>query len=477
MTGAQDLADRSAGELARLLRSRAASASEILDAVQTRVAMIEPKLNTFIRLMPEAARAQANSADAELAAGHDRGPWHGLPIGLKDLLYTQGVPTTAGSAALADFVPDFDATVVAKMRAAGAVFLGKQNMHEFALGITNENIAFGACRNPWSVDHIPGGSSGGSAAAVAVGAGVAAIGSDTGGSIRIPASCCGVVGLMPTYGRVSRHGVVPLSWSLDHVGPIARSVADAASLLEAIAGYDARDPASDPRPLSRLLEGKPPASLEGVRIAIPRNYFFDRVDPEVARAVEAAARVLADLGTTLVDVNVPHVEHSLPVQFVVAIPEALSWHRSGLAKAADRYGARVRSAIESGAYVPAADYLDAQRVRVLIRRGLTGALAQADAMLAPTIPVPPPRIGEDSLLTSWGEEDVVSCLIRLTSPIDLSGQPAISVPCGFSASGLPLGMQIIGRPFDERTICRIAQSYEHAAPWGDKRPSAVFGAQ
>ncbi len=476
MTAAPGLADRTAAELAHLLRSRMVSSREITEAALDRIEAVEPTLNCFITLMPEAALAQADAADAELADGRDRGPWHGMPVGLKDLLYTKGVRTTAGSAAMGDFVPTFDATVVTKLRDAGAVFLGKQNMHEFANGITNENLTFGASRNPWDPDHIPGGSSGGSAAAVAAGAGVAALGSDTGGSIRIPASCCGIVGLMPTYGRVSRHGVVPLSWSLDHVGPIARSVADAASLLEAIAGYDPRDGSSDPRSMPGLLDTEEPESLRGLRVAIPRNYFFDRVDAEVADAVGRAAGILTDLGATLVDVAVPHVELSPAVQYAVAIPEAFAWHRRLLVRAGDRYAPRIRLVLESGAAVSAADYLDAQRLRVLIRQGLVGALAKADVLLAPTIPVPPPSIGTQTVRAAWGEEDVLGCLLRLTCPVDLSGQPAISVPCGFSASGLPVGMQLIGRPFEERRLCRVAHAYERATPWHGERPVLTSGA-
>jgi len=465
-----DLALRPVSELAPLIRAGEVSPVELTRQVLARVEALEPKLNAYITVLAEQAMADARVAERHIAQGDYRGPFHGIPVGLKDLLMTRGVRTTGGSAVLADYVPDEDATTVVRLRAAGAIVTGKLNLHEFAYGVTNDNFTFGPTHNPWRLGSIPGGSSGGSAAAVAAGECSAALGSDTGGSIRIPAALCGVVGLMPTYGRVSRYGALALSWSLDHVGPITRGVTDAALMLGVIAGYDPLDVSTQPLPVpdyaDEIADG-----VAGLRIGVPRNYFFERIHPEVRHHVEGAIRTLVELGAVVVEIDLPGVELSNVVEFTITLAEATSYHEHLLRGRAEKYSPELRVLIEAGEAISAPRYLKAQRLRTVIKQSFRAAMERVDVIATPTVPHPTVPFDQPTVTLGGVEEAVIDCLIRYTCPVDLSGQPAIALPCGFSANGVPAAsLQLIGRPFDEATICRAALAYESATEWHTRHP-------
>ncbi|MBV9582323.1 MAG: Asp-tRNA(Asn)/Glu-tRNA(Gln) amidotransferase subunit GatA [Chloroflexi bacterium] len=455
-------------QLAPLVQKREVSATEATRAYLERIKQLNPRLNAYIAVTAEQALQQAHAADAEMAAGSYRGPLHGVPIGIKDLFDVSGVATTFGSTILKDNLADQDAAVVAKLKQAGAIILGKHNLHEFAFGITSENPHFGAVRNPWNTDRIPGGSSGGTASAVAAGLCAAGIGSDTGASIRAPASFCGVVGLKPTYGRVSRHGGLPLAWSLDHVGPIARSVVDCALMLQAIAGHDASDPGSAQVPVpdfsAHLTSG-----VSGLRIGVPREYFWDVVEPDVERLVRDAIEVFAGLGARVEEVSLPHVEHAQVAGNVIMSTEAAAWHATWLRERPDDYGADVLARIRGGQFIRAVDYLASQRMRTLIQADFAGAFERVDVVVAPTVPLVAPEIGHT--LEPSGPLHVAprSIANRATVPCNLTGMPAISVPCGFS-DGLPVGLQIMAPALAEALVLQVAAAYEAATAWRKVSP-------
>jgi aspartyl-tRNA(Asn)/glutamyl-tRNA(Gln) amidotransferase subunit A len=445
---------------------------EVVDAVLSRIARLNPSLNCYLTVLGDQARRQAARAAREIAGGNYRGPLHGIPISLKDNIWTAGVRTTAGSKILAEFVPAEDAEVTTRLAHAGAILLGKTNLHEFAYGVTTNNPHYGPARNPYDLARIPGGSSGGSAAAIAAGMCCASIGTDTGGSIRIPAALCGIVGLKPTRGRVSCHGVVPLARSLDHVGPLARTVRDAAILLGVMAGFDPRDPASVAAPVPDYVrEMKRP--LKRARVGWPRDFFFERVEPPVLRAIEAARDVLESLGARFVEVSLPHVAASLVPTTRIALVEATQYHRAAgyfPARAAE-YGEDVRSRLETGSRITAADYLDALDVRSLMLADFEDAFKHVDAILAPAAPVEAPRIGEETISVAGESEDVRNALVRLNRPGNLTGLPAVSIPCGTGELGLPIGLQLIGRPWDEAGILGLALAYERATAGQRRRPA------
>ena len=453
----------------RLLRTRVLSPVELTEACLARIARLDPALRAFITVTADLARRQARAAERELARGRRRGPLHGIPITLKDLYWTKGIRTTAGSRVLADFVPDTDAVATARLAEAGAVLLGKTNLHEFAAGVTNDNPHWGTCQNPWKAGYIPGGSSGGSAAAVAASLGLASLGSDTGGSIRIPAAFCGIVGHKPTYGLVPRYGVLPESWSLDHGGPMTRTAADAAAVLQVIAGHDPRDPTSSTRrvpALARALRD----DLKGLTVGVPRNYYFDVVDAEVERAVRRAIAALGDLGARVVPVRVPSVEAALDTCFVVAWAEAAHYHRPWLTTRAADYGADVRALLEGALLYLASDYLQGQRVRALIRRSLRGVFEQVDVLVSPSVPLAATPIGQLETEIRGRRVSVLDVAARLTCVANLTGEPACSVPCGFTRAGLPIGLMVHGRAFEDATVLRVAHAYERASEWSARRP-------
>ncbi|MBS1856906.1 MAG: Asp-tRNA(Asn)/Glu-tRNA(Gln) amidotransferase GatCAB subunit A [Acidobacteria bacterium] len=445
-------------EAAAALRARRVSSVELTTAALSRIERHNADLRVFITVTADAALQQARQADADLATGKDRGPLHGLPVAVKDLFLTRGVLTTAGSKIYADFVPDHDAAVVERLKAAGAVMLGKLNMHELAYGITSANPHFGPVRNPWNVQHSPGGSSGGSGAAAAARMAFIAMGSDTGGSIRIPAAFCGVAGLKPTYGRVSRFGAFPLSWSLDHMGPLARTVRDTAIALNAIAGRDPRDPASARRPTIDFVP-EPECSIRGVRIGFPEGFFFEAVDSEVKSAVRGALARAASLGADVRPVRLPDMDAINAVARVILLAEASAALTPHLARR-DQFGPDVLALFDQGRLVPAVDYVNAQRLRRLQQREFDAVWSEVDCLITPTTPASAPRIGQTTVRLAGRDEDVRLAATRLLRGINLLGLPALSIPCGLTGSGLPVGLQIVGPAFDEALILKVGAALE-----------------
>lgn len=442
-------------EAAAALRRREISSVELTAAALQRIERLNPCTNAIQTVMVDSARERAKQADEELARGEGRGPLHGIPIAVKDLFRTKGVRTTAGSNLFADYVPDYDASAVEWLRAGGAVLLGKTGMHELAYGITSSNPHFGAVRNPWDRDRIPGGSSGGSGAAVAAGMVPMAMGSDTGGSIRIPASFCGVVGLKPTYGRVSRYGAMPLSFSLDHMGPLTRSVRDAGAVLNVIAGYDPRDHTSSRRPVENYVPDISP-SIRGVRIGLPENFYFDRLDPDVDAAVRAAFRTAESHGALIVPLPVPDIAAINTVARIVLLAEAAAVMEPHLEQR-DRFGPDVLGLLDQGTLLPATDYINAQRLRRTMQREFAGLWSRVDCLVTPCTPTTAPLIGETTVTAGGESEDVRLAATRLVRAINALGLPAVSIPCGADRRGLPIGLQIVGRPFAEALILRVAQ--------------------
>ena len=446
-------------EAGEALRAGRVSSVELTTTAISRIDRYH-HLRAFITVTGGQALEQARTADRELAAGTDRGPLHGIPIALKDLFATKGVRTTAGSKIYENFIPQVDATIVARLQAAGAVSLGKLNMHELAYGITSANPHFGLVRNPWNQQHSPGGSSGGSGAAVAARIVFMAMGSDTGGSIRIPASFCGTVGLKPTYGRVSRYGVLPLGFSLDHVGPLTRSVRDAAIVLNAIAGRDARDPTSSRRPTVDYVPDEG-CSIRGLRVGFAENFFFERLDPDVETSVRGAIARAESLGATIKSVRLPEVAQLNTVARIILLAEASAVAEPFLADRA-QFGPDVLALLDQGRLVPATDYVNAQRLRRKMRGEFDQLWNQVDCLVAPTTPSAAPRIGDTTLRLGGIEEDVRLATTRLVRGINALGYPALSIPCGLNGAGLPVGLQIIGPAFEEALILRAGAALEDA---------------
>jgi aspartyl-tRNA(Asn)/glutamyl-tRNA(Gln) amidotransferase subunit A len=423
------------------LRARKVSAAELTEEALRSIEKENPRLNAFLTVTRDLARQQARMLDEELARGVDRGPLHGIPIAHKDIVDTQGVRTTAGTKIFADRVPVEDAEIVTRLTQAGCVMVGKTNLHELCYGITSTNPHYGAVRNPWDTERIPGGSSGGSAAAVAAGLIFMGSGTDTGGSIRIPASMCGVVGFKPTYDAVSRRGVGPLGFTLDHVGPLTRTVRDAALCFAAMSG---RPPA-------------PLTSMKGVRIGIPKTFFFDRVDAEVQSAVREAAARAAREGAELIDVPVPDIEAINAVGRLILMAETATVWRRYLDRRKD-FGADVLAGIEQGRLISAADYLDAQRLRQVLANEFEQVWTQADLLLTPATPTPAPKIGQTNLEMGGIVEDIRLASTRLVRPFNVLGWPALSIPCGRSRDGLPIGLQLVAPPGQDESLLSSAES-------------------
>jgi aspartyl-tRNA(Asn)/glutamyl-tRNA(Gln) amidotransferase subunit A len=451
--------------LAARIRKKEVSPVEVTDAVLDRIGAVESKTKAYVTLMRDEARAAAKAAELAVMAGNYLGPLHGIPVGVKDLYYTRGVKTTAGSKILATFVPDHDAAVIERLKAAGAVIVGKLNTHEFAM-----NTWTPPTRNPWDLDRIPGGSSGGSGAAVAASECIAATGTDTGGSIRIPAALCGIVGLKPTFGRVSRHGIIPLSWTLDHAGPMTKTVEDAAIMLRAMAGYDPRDPATVDRPVPDYLRALT-GDVKGLRVGVPREYYFDTLDPEVEAAVRKGIQTLEGLGASVHEVGFPHIGSMAITHACIILTEAATYHEKWLRTRADDYQPDVRFSLEWGKTFMGIDYVQCQRVREMIRQDFADVLTRVDVIAAPTVPAPASKVGEDPITINGRKEGLVGAHIRLNRPANHTGLPAITVPCGFTGAGLPIGLQLVGRAFDEATVLRAAHAYETSTPWHRKTPS------
>ncbi|MBI4338385.1 MAG: Asp-tRNA(Asn)/Glu-tRNA(Gln) amidotransferase subunit GatA [Chloroflexi bacterium] len=459
----QDLCYLSIPQAGRLIASRQLSPVELTRAFLERIQAVDQRVKAYVTLMADSALAEARTAEGEVLHGRYRGPLHGIPIALKDLYDTRGVRTTAQSRVLERRVPSEDATVVRKLRDAGGVILGKVAMHEFALGGPATSL-FEQARNPWNLDHVTGGSSSGSAAAVAAGLCMGSLGSDTGGSIRGPASLCGIVGLKPTYGRVSRQGVIPLSWSLDHCGPMTWTVEDAAILLGVIAGADPSDPTASNAPVPDYTQALR-EDVKGLTIGVPRHYFFNPevVDAQVLGVVEAALTEMERLGARVQEVTIPSLEHASAANTVMMIGQGYTYHRKDLINQPQSFGETVRLRLSMGALFTTADYVQAQRLRSRIRREFAQALQGVDLIACPT-----------SLNTAATFADVDPLIAvrtpSFTAPFNQTGMPAISVPCGFNSDGLPVGLQLAGRPFDEPTMLRVAYTYQQSSRWYEKRP-------
>jgi aspartyl-tRNA(Asn)/glutamyl-tRNA(Gln) amidotransferase subunit A len=454
-----ELCKMTISELAPKIRSRKVSPVELTRSVLERIEKLQPALNAYITVDAEGALRAARAAERQIARGKYMGPLHGIPISLKDLYQTKGLRTTAGSKILRDWIPDADATAVSKLRAAGAVIIGKTNMHEFAFGDTTQNPHFGGTRNPYDTRRIPGGSSGGSAAAVAADMCIASTGSDTGGSIRKPSAFCGTVGLKPTYGRVSLHGVVPLAWSLDHAGPMTKCVRDAAIMLSAMAGHDPSDPSSAREKVpnfARTLKG----GVKKLKVGVESSFCFGSVDEEVAEAVKGALKLLEKLGARIVEVSLPSIELTSAVESVIITTEAASYHEDNLRNRGADYGDDVRRLLEAGAAFSAIHYLKAQRLRSIIQKEFAEAFKKIDIFALPGTAIPAPPIGATTVSVGGTQTDLEMILLRFACPSNLTGLPAISVPSGLSGDGLPLGLQLVGRAFDEATLLRAAFTFE-----------------
>lgn len=460
-----DILHLSATALGEKIKNRELSPVDAVEACLARIEATEPQLNAYVRVLADEARAAAKQAEEEIAAGHWRGPLHGVPVALKDLYDLADVPTTASSRVREDWMRDADSAAAERLKQAGAIILGKTHTHEFAYGVVTPTS-----RNPWDTERTPGGSSGGSGATVASSGAFMAMGSDTGGSIRIPAGLCGTVGLKPTFGRVSRAGITSLAWGLDHAGPLTRTVEDAATCLQVLAGYDPRDPGSVDEPVPDYSAGLHDG-IKGLRVGVPTNYFFDQLDEEVEAAVRKAYEQLESLGAELVDVALPMPEQLGAVEFAILLPEASDYHRQMLRDKSALYTDEVRVMLEAGEFVPATTYIRAQRVRNLLQQEFRKLYDHVDVIVAPTIAATAVTAGTKSITWPDGsEEPLISAYTRFAVPGNVTGLPCLSVPCGFSSEGLPIGFQAIGRPFDEATVLRLGAAYEAATDWHTRRP-------
>ena len=457
---------RSITEVAELIRTRQVSPIEVTDVMLGRIEELDDRLKCYATLMADHAREAARSAEREIGGGQYRGPLHGVPVAVKDLCYTKGVRTMGGCKVLAEHVPGFDATVVARLESAGAVLLGKLNLTEGAMGGYNPDFQIPI--NPWDSERWTGSSSSGSGVATAAGLCFGSLGSDTGGSIRFPAAACGVVGLKPTWGRVSRYGVLALAESLDHVGPITRSSADAGIVLQAIAGQDANDPTSLPAQVPDMLADID-RGVEGLKIGMDESYVTDGVDPELAQAVLAGVKVLEGLGAQIVPVRMPDVDRYLPAWPVLCSAEAVAAHRANYPSRQDEYGPWFRGWLDRGANVTGADYAEANNLRAECNGLLRQAFQDIDVLACPSTIRPPHPVTPE---TGYGPMDDLrgTAFQRYTVPYDFNGAPTLSVPCGFNSEGLPLSLQFVGKHLAEPLLCQIGHAYEGATSWNTMHP-------
>jgi aspartyl-tRNA(Asn)/glutamyl-tRNA(Gln) amidotransferase subunit A len=452
---------RSLAALSLAFREKRLSPVEVVRVLLERIEATDKNLGAFITVTGERALEEAARAEEEIAAGRYRGPLHGVPLGLKDLIFTRDVRTTMGSAFFEDYVPDYSATVALKLEEAGAVLVGKTNTHEFAYGPTGDRSYFGPTRNPHDTRRISGGSSGGSGAAIAASLLYASLGSDTAGSIRIPSALCGVVGMKPTFGRVSKHGVFPLSWTLDHVGPLTRTVEDNALLMNVLAGHDQRDPYSADRPAEDFARDLGRGVSGGV-VGVLKDYYFEHVEDEVGARVREAVEVFLSLGAEVREVSVPNLRETLRAQRYILAADAYAIHEERLKSAPEKFDEEVLERLLEGERLKAHRYARAEQRRVGSRAEFEVPLGEADVLLAPTVPIAATLIDQREVNIGDYEESVRSAVTRLTGPANLIGFPSLSVPCGFTTSGLPVGMQLIGGPFDEATLYRFGHAYEAA---------------
>lgn len=463
------LLDLSLADAARMVRTKEISPVDLTDAALKRIETLNPDLRAFISVY-EQAREVAKGAEIMMMAGHSLGPLHGIPIGLKDNIALKGLTTTAGSKILADWLPDADATVAARLRSAGAILIGKTNMHEFAWGGTSDNPHYGAVRNPWNLDRFPAGSSGGSGAAVAARMCWGALGTDTGGSIRLPAAINGIVGIRPTYGRVSNNGIIPLAWSMDTAGPMARTVEDCALMFSCIAGHDPRDPTTAKVGVADCQAGLG-RGVRGLRIGIVPDYFFHHLQRPVHDAVRSALDTYEQLGAHIVDVSIRNIHGNISAQLTIESCEPSTYHQRWLRERPDDYGDDVRTLLEVGEMLLATHYLQAQRYRSLLRQEFMEAFKEVDLFLCPTLPFTATPIGAMKVVIEDGaDEDMLSAIMQFTGVPSLTGLPSLAVPCGFDEEGLPIGMQLIGKPFDEATLFQAGAAFQDATDFHTRSP-------
>ncbi len=463
----RELCFLSVSDLSRLIRRREVSPVEVVQATLDRIEKLEPTIGAYVTVLREDAMQSAQRAEKEIAGGQYRGPLHGVPISLKDIIYLKGVRNTGGSRVLAHFVPRYSATVTEKLQAAGAVIMGKAQNYEFAMG-PKTTYHYGPTRNPWDLERVTSGSSSGSGAGVSAFLAHASLGTDTGGSIRGPACGCGVVGFKPTYGRVSRYGVIPLSWSLDHVGPLARTVRDCALVMNAIAGGDPNDPTSLNVPVPDYTASLD-RGLKGLRVGVLGGYFFEGQLPDWEAAVRQAIGVLESGGAELREVTLPSMEAAQAAHSTILIGEAASVHEERVRASARVLGPNPRTRIELGSMLLATDYLKAQRVRTVFQRQYAEALKDVDVVVCAVAAGPTPRFDEPPP-SNDGRQAAANAANRLRRPFNLVGAPAISVPCGFGSEGMPVGLQVAGKPLRDEMVLRVAHAYEQMTDWHKRRP-------
>lgn len=467
------LASMSLSALSTEISAHRVSPVELVNAVFARIDRHDKALGAYISLYREDAIRQAQQAEADILAGHYKGPLHGIPMGIKDNLYFKGRTTTMGSRIHHDFVPDFNATVVERLAQAGVIFLGKLNLHEYALGVTTENPHFGTSHNPWNQDKIAGGSSGGAGVAIPCGMSIGSLGSDTSGSIRIPAACCGIAGLKPTYGRVSKYGCFPEAWSLDHVGPMARAVTDLALILDAISGHDPHDPASLRLPPTELA-GNLTGEVRGKVIGLDEAFFFKDVDSSVAAVVHKAIHELESQGAVVRRVQIAHIAGAEYAITIIDTSETTAVHHRTLRERPLDYGDDVRFLIQCGELPSAVDYLEAQQLRYALRRDFRQVFEQVDVLVSPTLPIETPDIGQKTSLINGKHVDTISSLMRLIGPSNLVGLPSASIPCGM-LHGMPVGMQIIAAPLQEATVLNFGLALERTGLFSMAEPPCCAG--
>jgi aspartyl-tRNA(Asn)/glutamyl-tRNA(Gln) amidotransferase subunit A len=466
-----DLLNLTIAEAASRIARRTLSPAELTEAVLQRIAAVDKMLNAYITVCAEQAREVAQAAEKMIGAGYYLGPLHGIPIAVKDNIYTRGVRTTAGSKILGDFVPAEDATVTARLKQAGAIIVGKTNLHEFAWGGTTDNPHYGTCRNPWNPERFPAGSSGGSGAAVAARTCLGALGTDTGGSIRLPSSVNGIVGIRPTIGRVSNYNVVPLAWTMDTVSPMTRTVEDCVAMFEIIAGHDPRDDHSAQVPLADY-RAELERGVRGLRIGLIRDYSLTHVQPAVGETVRAALKVLESLGAGVEEIAMPSIHGNISAQLTIESCEPSTYHQEWLRTRPADYGEDVRTLLELGEMYLATHYLQAQRYRSVLRKEFLEGFKRVDAFVTPTLPFTATPCGATEVAIEKDQkEDMLSAIMQFTGVPSLAGLPALSLPVGFDAEGLPVGMQIIGRPFDEGLLFRLGHAYQGVTSWHTRAPT------
>ena len=456
-------------EARRLVLKKEISPVDLVDASLDQIARLDPTLRAYISVYDQ-ARDVARAAEIMMMSGHDLGPLHGIPLALKDNIALKGLRTTAGSKVLADWLPDADATVAARLRCAGGIFLGKLNMHEFAWGGTSDNPHYGAVRNPWNPERFPAGSSGGSGVAVAARMCWGAMGTDTGGSIRLPAAINGIVGIRPTYGRVSNHGIIPLAWSMDTAGPMTRTVEDCALMFSVIVGPDANDPTTAHVPVQDYLRGIH-QGVKGLRIGVVPDYFFQHLQPPVYAAIKSALETFESLGAEIKEVEIKNIHGNISAQLTIESAEPSTYHQRWLRERPQDYGEDVRTLLEVGELLLATHYLQAQRYRTLLREEFMVAFRQVDVFVCPTLPFTATKVGAMGVVIENGiEEDMLSAIMQFTGVPSLTGLPSLAVPCGFDFDGLPVGMQIIGRPFDEATLFQAGAAFQSITDFHRQAP-------